>query len=124
MKRKLRVFITNQYFPGKLDSDNDEDFVPQWELKIEGRLMDDVIEHFSYFFFKMKINFKNSSFKILKPKTEATSSAMKSKPRKFSSFFKSLVIELDRNLYGPDNYLVEVSLPLLLYYSLIKILIK
>ena len=28
--------------------------------------------------------------------------------RKFSSFFKNLVIELDRDLYGPDNHLVEV----------------
>ena len=28
--------------------------------------------------------------------------------RKFSSFFKSLVIELDKDLYGPDNHLVEV----------------
>lgn len=27
--------------------------------------------------------------------------------RKFSSFFKSLVIELDSNIYGPDNHLVE-----------------
>ena len=27
--------------------------------------------------------------------------------RKFSSFFKSLVIELDKDLYGPDNHLVE-----------------
>lgn len=27
--------------------------------------------------------------------------------RKFSSFFKSLVIELDKNIYGPDNHLVE-----------------
>lgn len=43
IKRKLRVFITNQFFPGKIDSDNDEDFVPQWELKIEGRLLDDVM---------------------------------------------------------------------------------
>lgn len=31
--------------------------------------------------------------------------------RKFSSFFKSLVIELDKELYGPDNHLVEVSGP-------------
>lgn len=29
--------------------------------------------------------------------------------RKFSSFFKSLVIELDKDLYGPDNHLVEVG---------------
>ncbi|KAM5176712.1 LOW QUALITY PROTEIN: SWI/SNF-related matrix-associated actin-dependent regulator of chromatin subfamily D member 1 [Callospermophilus lateralis] len=27
--------------------------------------------------------------------------------RKFSSFFKSLVIELDKDLYGPDSHLVE-----------------
>lgn len=30
--------------------------------------------------------------------------------RKFSSFFRSLVIELDKDLYGPDNHLVEVWL--------------
>ncbi len=42
IKRKLRVFITNQFYPGKQDADNDEDCVPQWELKIEGRLLDDV----------------------------------------------------------------------------------
>lgn len=35
---------------------------------------------------------------------------MKAKPRKFSSFFKSLVIELDKELYGPDNHLVEVTI--------------
>ena len=29
--------------------------------------------------------------------------------RKFSTYFKSLVIELDRELYGPDNHLVEVD---------------
>lgn len=29
--------------------------------------------------------------------------------KKFSSFFKSLVIELDKELYGPDNHLVEVE---------------
>ena len=29
--------------------------------------------------------------------------------RKFSSFFKSLVIELNKDLYGPDNHLVEVT---------------
>lgn len=28
--------------------------------------------------------------------------------KKFSSFFKSLVIELEKELYGPDNHLVEV----------------
>ena len=29
------------------------------------------------------------------------------KKRKFSSFFKNLVIELDKDLYGPENHLVE-----------------
>lgn len=48
-----------------------------WELRVEGRLLDE---------------------KAIDP--------AKSK-RKFSSFFKSLVIELDKDLYGPDNHLVE-----------------
>merc|ERR1719411_1176315 len=79
-KRKLRVFISNTAFPAK-----EEDQVAgggantaSWELRVEGRLIDDV-------------------------KGTDTS---KSK-RKFSSFFKSLVIELDKELYGPDNHLVE-----------------
>lgn len=79
IKKKLRIFITNQFYPGKTDADNDEDCIPQWELKIEGRLLDEV-------------------------KNEPTTRV---KPRKFSSFFKSLVIELDKDLYGPDNHLVE-----------------
>lgn len=44
IKKKLRVFITNQFYPGKTDSnENDEESLPQWELKIEGRLLEDVI---------------------------------------------------------------------------------
>lgn len=85
-KRKLRVFITNQMYPGKTDMENDEDSIPQWELKIEGRLIEDA------------------------PKPDGPASqpvANKLKARKFSSFFKSLVIELDKDLYGPDNHLVE-----------------
>ncbi len=46
IRRKLRVFITNQFYPGKADADNDEDCIPQWELKIEGRLLEDVITLF------------------------------------------------------------------------------
>lgn len=81
-KKKLRVFITNQMYPGKVDADNDEDNIPQWELKIEGRIIED-------------------------PPKSDTTQFNKTKPRKFSSFFKSLVIELDKDLYGPDNHLVE-----------------
>ena len=27
---------------------------------------------------------------------------------KFTSFFKSIIIELDKEMYGPDNHLIEV----------------
>ncbi|XP_046965130.1 brahma-associated protein of 60 kDa [Vanessa cardui] len=71
-KRKLRIFISNTFYPGQGDN-----AVASWELRVEGRLLDDS---------------KNDPNKV---------------KRKFSSFFKSLVIELDKELYGPDNHLVE-----------------
>ncbi|CAG7719949.1 unnamed protein product [Allacma fusca] len=74
-KRKLRIFISNTFFPPKEPTDAEEGVVASWELRVEGRLLDDN---------------KNDPNK-----------------RKFSSFFKSLVIELDKDLYGPDNHLVE-----------------
>ena len=37
---------------------------------------------------------------------------------KFSSFFKSVVIELDKDIYGPDNHLIEVLTFMLLYWSI------
>jgi len=81
-KRKLRVFISNTFFPGKPEGidGNEEVVVPSWELRVEGRLLEDQSA----------------------PRPDVTK--MK---RKFSSFFKSLVIELDQELYGPDNHLVE-----------------
>ena len=48
-------------------------------------------------FYLLLFNFSNKN-------PEATSGKTK---RKFSTFFKSLVIELDKELYGPDNHLVE-----------------
>lgn len=89
IKKKLRVYITNQFYPGKIDADNDEDTIPQWELKIEGRLLDET---------------KSGEAGAT---SASTASNVKTKNRKFSSFFKSLVIELDKDLYGPDNHLVE-----------------
>lgn len=77
-KRKLRIFISNTSFPAR-DGDGEEGSVASWELRVEGRLIDD-------------------------DKRGADPSKTK---RKFSSFFKSLVIELDKDLYGPDNHLVE-----------------
>ncbi|XP_078462885.1 SWI/SNF-related matrix-associated actin-dependent regulator of chromatin subfamily D member 1-like isoform X1 [Lampetra fluviatilis] len=79
-KRKLRVFISNTFNPAKPDADDEEGSVASWELRVEGRLLDDPA---------------SSKFDANKQK------------RKFSSFFKSLVIELDKDLYGPDNHLVE-----------------
>lgn len=79
-KRKLRIFISNTFYPSKETNDNDtagESTVASWELRVEGRLLEDN---------------KSDPNKI---------------KRKFSSFFKSLVIELDKDLYGPDNHLVE-----------------
>ena len=85
IKKKLRVFITNQMHPGRIDGDTEsEDCLPQWEVKIEGRLLEDT-----------------------KAEAATINNLNKVKPRKFSSFFKSLVIELDKDLYGPDNHLVE-----------------
>ncbi|XP_067869392.1 SWI/SNF-related matrix-associated actin-dependent regulator of chromatin subfamily D member 2 isoform X1 [Heterodontus francisci] len=71
-KRKLRIYISNTFTPAKPEGD-EGDTVASWELRVEGKLLDDPG--------KVK--------------------------RKFSSFFKSLVIELDKDLYGPDNHLVE-----------------
>uniref|UniRef100_A0A2M4BKN6 Putative swi/snf transcription activation complex subunit n=1 Tax=Anopheles marajoara TaxID=58244 RepID=A0A2M4BKN6_9DIPT len=79
-KRKLRIFISNTFYPSKdgLEGDTNADgSVASWELRVEGRLLEDN---------------KSDPTKI---------------KRKFSSFFKSLVIELDKDLYGPDNHLVE-----------------
>ncbi|KAH8367002.1 hypothetical protein KR084_010244 [Drosophila pseudotakahashii] len=78
-KRKLRIFISNTFYPSKEPTnDGEEGAVASWELRVEGRLLEDG---------------KGD------PNTKIK--------RKFSSFFKSLVIELDKELYGPDNHLVE-----------------
>ncbi|KAG4079160.1 hypothetical protein HA402_001131 [Bradysia odoriphaga] len=80
-KRKLRIFISNTFYPSKEPAEGTdaaaEGTVASWELRVEGRLLEDT---------------KSDPNKI---------------KRKFSSFFKSLVIELDKDLYGPDNHLVE-----------------
>merc|ERR1719510_581173 len=78
-KRKLRIFISNTSFPAK---EGEEGSVASWELRVEGRLIDE-------------------------DKRVERAEQAKTTKRKFSSFFKSLVIELDKNMYGPDNHLVE-----------------
>ncbi|XP_056308694.1 SWI/SNF-related matrix-associated actin-dependent regulator of chromatin subfamily D member 3-like [Danio aesculapii] len=75
-KRKLRLYISNTFNPAKPDTEDSEGSIASWELRVEGKLLDDPGKQ----------------------------------KRKFSSFFKSLVIELDKDLYGPDNHLVEIAL--------------
>ncbi|OAF71752.1 SWI/SNF complex component SNF12 [Intoshia linei] len=71
-KKTLRLYISTTYYPpGKSDSEIAN--IGSWDLKIEGRLLNED----------------------------------KKNHKKFSNYFKSLVIELDRNQYGPDNHLVE-----------------
>ncbi|KAF9427128.1 SWI SNF, matrix associated, actin dependent regulator of chromatin, sub d, member 1 [Podila epigama] len=84
-KRTLRIFISNlSHDQDALESEDEEAKLdsgptPSWTLKIEGRLVD-----------------------------EANASAYKNKQtsRKFSSFFRSVMIELDRdsNLYPNGNF--------------------
>ena len=71
LKRKLRIFITNTFksaMNGTVENNSNEspnsNEVPSWELRVEGKLLDD----------------QNAS----KPEQKGK--------RKFSSFFKSLVI--------------------------------
>ncbi|GBO27350.1 hypothetical protein AVEN_113070-1 [Araneus ventricosus] len=43
-KRKLRIFISNTFYPGKPEGESGEEpTVPSWELRVEGRLLDDDI---------------------------------------------------------------------------------
>ncbi|PAA62959.1 hypothetical protein BOX15_Mlig011519g5, partial [Macrostomum lignano] len=80
LRRKLRILISNQFNPGtdpSAEPGGPEPVVPNWEVRVEGRLVED-----------------------------GAGDSAKAK-RKFSSYFKSLVIELDKTLYGPDNHLVE-----------------
>ncbi|VTJ83650.1 Hypothetical predicted protein [Marmota monax] len=51
--------------------------------------------------------FKNSATSLCPHLIIPSHSQPSKQKRKFSSFFKSLVIELDKELYGPDNHLVE-----------------
>ncbi|XP_023495781.1 SWI/SNF-related matrix-associated actin-dependent regulator of chromatin subfamily D member 3 isoform X3 [Equus asinus] len=84
-KRKLRLYISNTFNPAKPDAEDSDGSIASWELRVEGKLLDDVRPG---------------------PGLSKCPGPSKQK-RKFSSFFKSLVIELDKDLYGPDNHLVE-----------------
>ncbi len=74
---------------------------------MEGRLLEDVSEISQAFKSSSLLFSENSECVSLSQSAVSKYEATKQK-RKFSSFFKSLVIELDKDLYGPDNHLVEV----------------
>ncbi|CAI8040401.1 SWI/SNF-related matrix-associated actin-dependent regulator of chromatin subfamily D member 1 [Geodia barretti] len=76
-KRKLRLFISHHFFTTEPES-GEGPGIPQWELKIEGVLLE-----------------------------EGGAQADAKTKSKFSSFFNNVVIELDKELYGPDNHLAE-----------------
>ena len=43
VKKKLRIFISNTFYPAKNESgnENEEASVASWELRVEGRLLED-----------------------------------------------------------------------------------
>lgn len=41
-KRKLRLYISNTFNPAKPDADDSDDSIASWELRVEGKLLDDV----------------------------------------------------------------------------------
>ncbi|KAF9910094.1 SWI SNF, matrix associated, actin dependent regulator of chromatin, sub d, member 1 [Lobosporangium transversale] len=85
IKRTLRIFISNlSHDQDALESEDEEPQLdkgptPSWTLKVEGRLVDEV---------------------------NASAYKNRQTSRKFSSFFKSVMIELDRdsNLYPNGNF--------------------
>jgi SWI/SNF-related matrix-associated actin-dependent regulator of chromatin subfamily D len=79
-KRKLRLFISHNFhnLPSKDGMETEQSTPPEWELKIDGRLLDE---------------------SGTKPETR-----MKGK---FSSFLKNVLVELDPTLYGPEHHLIE-----------------
>lgn len=40
-KRKLRIFISNTFYPAKDPTEGEEGSVASWELRVEGRLLED-----------------------------------------------------------------------------------
>ncbi|KAM3723312.1 SWI/SNF chromatin-remodeling accessory subunit [Dirofilaria immitis] len=90
VKRRLRIYISHTFIPGKEpEREGEEGTVPMWELRVEGRLLDEP---------------STGTSTVGGGAAQNRSQPLK---RKFSSFFKSLVIELDKEIYGPDNHLVE-----------------
>lgn len=44
-KRKLRLYISNTFNPARPDADDSDGSIASWELRVEGKLLDDVSSH-------------------------------------------------------------------------------
>lgn len=47
-KRKLRLYISNTFNPAKPDAEDSEGSIASWELRVEGKLLDDVSTEFAF----------------------------------------------------------------------------
>ena len=48
-KRKLRLYISNTFNPARPDADDSDGSIASWELRVEGKLLDDVrVVHLKY----------------------------------------------------------------------------
>lgn len=130
-KRKLRIYISNTFTPAKEEGEGGER-VASWELRVEGKLLEDVRmraglnwlweEHWcsvlrawlgwtwpsAHWVLEAVFGLGPSMAGGVRLSFSCSVLQPSKQKRKFSSFFKSLVIELDKELYGPDNHLVEV----------------
>ncbi len=105
--------LSSTFKPGTIDSIGpdgqpaNDGVPPGWELKVEGQLLEKVSTRFAIVF-KQKCNANALPSVFQQPGQPNSAPTVDHKcRRKFSTFFKSLVIELDHELYGPDNHLVE-----------------
>uniref|UniRef100_A0A8C0BJ39 SWI/SNF related, matrix associated, actin dependent regulator of chromatin, subfamily d, member 2 n=1 Tax=Buteo japonicus TaxID=224669 RepID=A0A8C0BJ39_9AVES len=128
-KRKLRIYISNTFTPAKEEGEGGER-VASWELRVEGKLLEDVriqagmkwweeywcsvlrawlewIRPSACWVLETVFGLGPSVAGSVRPSLPRSVLQPSKQKRKFSSFFKSLVIELDKELYGPDNHLVE-----------------
>jgi len=106
IQRKLRIYVSHSFISGREpEREGDDGAVPMWELRVEGRLIDEPQNGGSSSQPNGTTQPTNGASST--PATAASQQRAQFPKRKFSSFFKSLVIELDKDIYGPDNHLVE-----------------
>uniref|UniRef100_A0AC35FER9 DM2 domain-containing protein n=1 Tax=Panagrolaimus sp. PS1159 TaxID=55785 RepID=A0AC35FER9_9BILA len=86
--KRIRIFISHLYH--RLDSETQ---IPKWELRIEGRLIDDC----SYANPILPPSHLSTLEKLVANKTN----------KRFNDFFSNVVVELPANLYGTTQNIIE-----------------